>query len=87
MNFCEILLAAGLAQAAACGEAGAAPSLLEAENQEALKPVAAGEAWRLQESSELLETPRGRRTGYTLYDVARDVAWRQAAFDRMQTGE
>ena len=75
-------MAAGLLQAAGCEDFQAAAVL---PTEDALQPAVTSseESWRLEETSEMVEIPRGRRTGMTLYDVVRDLEWRQAAFDKM----
>jgi len=84
MGYCELLLAAGLLQAGACND-GQVPSEIQAiPSEPAIQgEVAEDTGWTKEASSELVETPRGRRTGFTLYDVARNVTWRNTAFDGM----
>ena len=88
MTYCELLLTAGLLQAGAC-DAGQTPVELQAIPVE---PAVQGElsedtGWTKEASSELVTLPSGRRTGFTLYDVARNVTWRNAAFDSMVTND
>lgn len=79
MSFCEVLLAAGLIQAANC-------ETLPATQAEALQPsdsVVVSESWSQDNAGVLVERRYGRSTGFTLRQVADDVVWRQSAFDEM----